>query len=244
MKIISSEKTIEEIIAMNPAATETFNRIGIDYCCGGKVTLAEACKNRGLDTLAIVKMLQGISASKMDSTEAKSCEEMSPSELVDHIEQTHHALLWKELERLDALTDKVARVHGPGDSRLAQVRETFLDLAREISDHMRKEENILFPLIREIQKSPEGFESHCGSVANPIRQMDSEHEDAGIAFLKLRKLTDGFNPPPHACYSYRAMLTGLEEMESNLHEHMRKESLILFPKIIDMEQSKLSKMEI
>ncbi len=243
MSDITLKTTIEEIIERLPASAQVFDRIGVDYCCGGKATLESAAKNRGLNPNEVLQWLTGQSGSTAPNGKEDWGDDRTPTELIEHIEKVYHAKLWEELERLDALTTKVARVHGPSDSRLVQVRDIFLDLERELSDHMRKEEQVLFPLIRQIEASQELVNSHCGSVANPIRQMDAEHDQADIAFLKIRNLTDNYTPPAHACYSYRALLTGLEQMESDLRDHMHQETDVLFPKIIKLEADKFSKIE-
>jgi regulator of cell morphogenesis and NO signaling len=244
MPNISLNTSIEDIIALQPSSAAVFEKMGIDYCCGGKATLQSASISRGLNPDAVLKIITGQTDSSSPQARENWAEDMSPSELVEHIEKVHHAKLWDELDRLDALTTKVAKVHGPADGRLAQVCDIFLDLERELSDHMRKEEQVLFPLIRQIEDSQEPVNSHCGSISNPIRQMDADHDQADIAFLKIRNLTDNYTPPAHACYSYRAMLTGLEQMENDLRVHMHQETNVLFPKIIKLEAAKYSKLEV
>lgn len=155
-----------------------------------------------------------------------------------HIESTHHTYLKTELPRLDLMTEKVARVHGDKDSRLHRVRDAFVALRSELEPHMMKEERILFPIIRSLEASSNRQEFHCGSVANPIRQMESEHDHAGNALSVLNESTDGYTPPDWACNTYRAMLDALKRLESNMHQHVHKENNVLFPKAIQLEQSK------
>ena len=131
---------------------------------------------------------------------------MTLTELVDHIERTHHAYLREELPRLDVMTEKVARVHGDKEPRLRRVREAFVALKAELDRHMMKEERILFPMVRQLEASLSQSEFHCGSVANPIRQMEHEHDQAGEALAIVHNATDGFVPPEWACNTYRAML--------------------------------------
>jgi len=155
--------------------------------------------------------------------------------LADHIEATHHAYLRTELPRLCTLTSKVASVHGDKDVRLAAVRDTLAALAAEMGQHMLKEERILFPMIRQLDASESVPAFHCGSLANPIGQMELEHDQAGAALVQLRALTDGFNPPEWACNTYRAMLDALAHLEQDLHQHVHKENNILFPRAIELE---------
>ena len=163
---------------------------------------------------------------------------MSLTELADHIEQTHHTYLHSELPRLDEMTEKVASVHGERDPRLHQIREIFLALATEMSNHMMKEERILFPMVRQLDASETTPTFHCGSLANPIRQMESEHTQAGSALEDLRELADGYTPPDWACNTYRAMLDALARFDHDLQLHMRKEGEVLFPRALEMENKK------
>ena len=163
---------------------------------------------------------------------------MSLSELTDHIEQTHHVYLRSELSRLDEVTEEVASAHGEKDPRLHRVRDTFLALAAELSNHMMKEELILFPMVRQLDASDEVPMFHCGTLANPIRQMEMEHDQAGSALERLRELTDGFTAPEWAGNTYRALLDALTDLERDLHQHIHKENDVLFPRALEMEQRK------
>jgi len=157
------------------------------------------------------------------------------TELADHIEQVHHTYLKAELPRLDAMTEKVLEVHGESDPRLADVRRAFVGLHQELSSHLMKEEQILFPMIRQLESSSHVPAFHCGSVANPIRQMEYEHDSAGKALAVMRASTDDYRPPEWACNTYRAMLDGLKQLEWDLHQHIHKENNVLFPKAIRRE---------
>jgi regulator of cell morphogenesis and NO signaling len=215
MSRITLESTIETILAEAPESAGVFEKMGIDYCCGGKATLAKACAGRGLDPEAVLSALQGGRPGAEEDAAVPDAEAMTAADLADHIERVHHAFLWDTLDSLNALTMKVAAVHGSRDARLIDLRNVYIDLARELSDHMLKEEQILFPMIRRLQDSAGPQQFHCGSVGNPIRKMDMDHEEATAALFRIRNLTDGFVPPPTACYSYRKMLSGLEAMEKD-----------------------------
>jgi regulator of cell morphogenesis and NO signaling len=238
MQHISAKTTIEEIVASNPASAEVFEKIGIDYCCGGKTFLETACTLRGLSLEFVLSLLNQNHKSPQSAFLSDSIETMSLNQLVNHIESTHHILLRKELERLSALTLKVAKVHGPNDSRLVEVNALFLQFSNDLLDHMDKEEGILFPLICEIEMSPFALSAHCGSVVNPINHLNFEHTQAEKSLKYLRDLTDNFTPPSHACFSYRSMLTGLAAMDLDLREHMDIETRLLFPKVIQLELSR------
>jgi regulator of cell morphogenesis and NO signaling len=224
-------------VAEKPQRSRVFEALKIDYCCGGKVSLEEACRKRRLDPEEVVRMIRDSDADAGPSPMADA-DAMTLSELADHIEQTHHAFLRDELPRLDFMTDKVARVHGDHDPRLHRVRAAFVDLRRELEPHMMKEERILFPMVRQLEASGSGPEPHGGTVANPIRQMEHEHDQAGEALAILREATDDFVPPEWACNTYRAMLDALQRLEGDMHIHVHKENNVLFPKAIELEASR------
>ena len=237
MLTLDIKQTVGQFVRENPNCARVFEQLQIDYCCGGKVPLIAACEKRGVDTREVLKLLANCSDSDLASDQIDA-DKLSLTELCDHIESTHHAYLKTELPRLDLMTEKVARVHGDKDSRLHRVRDAFVSLRSELEPHMMKEERILFPIIRSLETSSTRQEFHCGSVANPIRQMESEHDHAGSALSVLNESTDGYTPPDWACSTYRAMLDALKRLESNMHQHVHKENNVLFPKAIQLEQSR------
>ncbi|MHB0960384.1 MAG: iron-sulfur cluster repair di-iron protein [Pirellulaceae bacterium] len=230
------QSTVGDLVKERPARSRIFEKLRIDYCCGGKLSLADACAKRAHDPHTVLEQIQASDAQAASAdAELIDADALSLTDLAAHIEQTHHSYLRSELPRLDAMTQKVYQVHGETESRLAEVRRAFLALYQELSSHMMKEEQILFPMIRQLE-SAEGMPAfHCGSVANPIRQMESEHESAGDALTILRDSTDGYCPPEWACNTYRAMLDGLAHLEWDLHQHIHKENNVLFPKAIRLE---------
>lgn len=239
MQDISKDSTVEQIMAGMPSSSDIFEAFGIDYCCGGKATLEAACANRGLDTGVLLARLQaraGFSAPA--AQEPARDESISLTELANRIETGYHAKLWQDMERLDALTAKVAMVHGGKDARLGEIRAEFKQLAANLSEHMVQEERVLFPLIRRMDSADPGPFSHLGSLAVTIRKMSSDHEHADAALQRIRELADGYAPPEYACFSYRAMLSGLEGMENAFREHMQLEHGILLPKALKLEEAK------
>ena len=234
MQTLDAKTTVGNFVRDNPDRARVFESLRIDYCCGGKVSLDQACKKRGLDVTAVLQRLEqcdqsGRSESLIDA------DSMTLTELADHIEATHHAYLKEELPRLDSMTEKVARVHGEHEPRLAQTRQAFLALKAELEPHMMKEERILFPIIRQLEQADGPLQFHCGSVANPIRQMEHEHDQAGSALEILSESTDRYTPPEWACNTYRAMIDSLAKLEKDMHHHVHKENNVLFPKAIRME---------
>lgn len=230
------QTAVGDIVKQRPARSRVFEKLQIDYCCGGKLPLAEACQKREIDPRDVLRELEESDAQPgPDEARPVDADAMSLAELVDHIERTHHEYLKAELPRLDGLTQKVLDVHGKHDPRLADVRRAFVALREELVGHMMKEEQVLFPIVRQLESATAMPAFHCGSVANPIRQMEYEHDNAGQALATLSELTDGYQPPEWACNTYRAMLDGLKQLEWDLHQHIHKENNVLFPKAMDLE---------
>ena len=226
--------TVGQVVARRPSLSRVFERAGVDYCCGGKRTLAEACRQKGLDSHALLAELEQAAAEPEDGALVDAAT-MTLTQLADHIEQAHHGYLRREFARLEFLTNKVATVHGESDPRLRRIHEVFLQFQAELQAHMMKEEVVLFPLIRQLEMTEALPEFHCGSIANPIRQMEHEHHGAGDALEQFRALTDEFTPPGWACNTYRAMIDALAELERDMHQHVHKEDNVLFPKALALE---------
>ncbi len=235
---LSGQATVGELVKANPNRSRLFEQLQIDYCCGGGVPLGEACVKRGLDVQTVLQQIEQADLQAVDDGTIVDADAMSLTELVDHIEQTHHQYMKSELPRLDAMTEKVYEVHGDAEARLADVRRAFEGLFEELSQHMMKEEQILFPMIRQLESSTDLPAFHCGSVANPIRQMEFEHDNAGNALAVLRQSTDDYLVPEWACNTYRAMLDGLRQLEGDLHQHIHKENNVLFPKAVRLESER------
>lgn len=233
MPTIGIHDTVGDIVTHNPGLARVFEDLRIDYCCGGQRPLAEACQAAGVDAEEVVGRL--VAAAQGPSGAEPDVAAMSLTGLAGHIEATHHEFLRRELPRLRRLTDKVAAVHGETDPRLGEVRGRLHLLADELESHMWKEEEILFPLIRQLDRTSGPVASGCGSLAGPIRQMESEHDAAGDLLGDLRRLTDDYVAPEWACNTYRTTLAGLEELELDLHRHIHKENSVLFPRALAEE---------
>lgn len=225
------------LVAEQPLRAAVFDRFGIDFCCGGKQTLEHACQRAGLATESVIAVLEENDANAVLQDTPDSLLNASLTELTNHIEQTHHAYLKTELPRLESLARKVARVHACKDSRLVEVEAVFSAMKQEIEQHTMKEENILFPYIRQLDRGQCLSKAPFGSVENPVRCMESEHNDTGEALLKLRYLTDQYLAPEGACTSWLALLAGLAHLDQDLRTHIHKENSILFPKAIQAENA-------
>lgn len=236
MNTTFEEKTVGELVTERPGRSRVFESLGIDYCCGGKKSLRDACEKKGVPLDDVAARLEAADAVGAGGEEVDVAS-MELDELVDHIIATHHAYLRQELPRLAQMTEKVAKVHGESDERLAQTRDVFEKMRLELESHMMKEEKVLFPAVKQLANAPARPQFPFGSLANPMNAMEHEHDDAGGALAQLRNLTDGFTPPDWACNTYRAMLDGLRELEHDLHQHIHKENNVLFPKALKVEAS-------
>lgn len=220
--------SIGQLVADAPERAHIFEELGIDYCCGGNQSLAQACHAQDLDPATVVRMLDAISPATTDST--KTDWTVKPLEsLIDHIVATHHEFLRRELPRLQERLAKATRVHAGDVEWLSPVHELFEALKRELEQHMESEEEYVFPAIRTLAKGrilPDG--STLDTTA--FEQMIAEHDDAGAMLERLRTLTNDYTPPDGACSTFHAALDGLRELEADMHRHVHKENNILFPR--------------
>ncbi|GIW82910.1 MAG: iron-sulfur cluster repair di-iron protein [Gemmatales bacterium] len=237
MTTTESQVPVGQLVAERPAAAAVLERAGIDYCCSGKRTLADACRDKGIDAQQLLAEIaaEEEQAKLRDQGQHVNWLDRSLTEMCDHIEQTHHVYLKSELPRLGELIEKVVAAHAERHPELTEVRRTFAALRAELEPHMMKEERVLFPAIRQLEQSRRAMAFPFGSIGNPIRVMMDEHDVAGDALKQLRTLTGDFAAPEDACNSYRAMLDAFKNLESDLHQHIHKENNILFPRALALE---------
>lgn len=231
--------TVGDIVVQYPQLRQTLEQLGLDYCCGGKRPLAEAAEAAGQPWPAVEAALQ-VALVQQPSPNSTDWSSAPLGKLIDHIVDTHHHFMKEQLPRLDGLLEKVERAHGAHHGgMLAELRKAYSAIRSELEAHLMKEEQILFPLIKQTEAFLAGTGpkpvSHCGSVANPIRQMEIEHDDAGNELAAMRKLTDGYTLPADACPTFAALYDGLAAMEDDLHQHIHLENNILFPKGVAQE---------
>jgi regulator of cell morphogenesis and NO signaling len=234
---VSPETPVGAIVAERLGRARVFDRLGIDYCCHGATPLAEACALRSLDFDRVVSELaeSDISNANDDEPDRVDFAAMTAGELADHVVETHHAYLRRELPRLSDLIDKVAAAHGTRHPELDDLRETFAGLREELESHLLKEERVLFPLVKQLEAARSPFPIHCGTIGNPILVMRHEHDDAGAALERMRVLTGDYQAPPDGCTSFQILYEGLARLEADLHRHIHKENNILFPKAAALE---------
>jgi regulator of cell morphogenesis and NO signaling len=241
---VIAEKTVRELALENPAATRVFEKLGIDYCCGGNKSLAESCRaaklpmDQVLDALEVAE--QSARAARVAQND-RNWQTEPLADLVAHIKNTHHKYTRDEIARLGPLFDKVCSVHGKNHPELFDVRNSFRALADELAMHLMKEEMVLFPYVVRMEESviqkepilPPPF----GSVQNPISMMEHEHDSAGNALRAMRQGSSGYAPPTDACVSYQTLYQALADFEADLHQHIHLENNILFPRAIAMERT-------
>lgn len=223
---------VGRLVTEYPAIARVFEQLGIDYCCQGRHTLSDACVQRGLN---LNEILTQISQTGLESSDS-AWKELGPSELADHIVAVHHAYLRTEFPRLAQIFMKVIGAHGDRHPELIEAQRVFLELRKELEQHMQKEERVLFPIVRDLANSRRG-PLHCGSVSNPIRAMEHEHDVAGELLRDVRRLTNEFVPPADACPTFRVLLVGLLAFEQDLHLHIHKENNVLFPLAAELERA-------
>lgn len=228
-------KTVGELVAERPDRSRVFEALGIDYCCGGKKTLEQACGNNGVDPAKVIAQLQE-SETAPDTSEQVNWLHAPMRLLIEHILSTHHAYLKTELPRLSGLVEKVASRHSTKEPRLTELSGVYAGLRGELEMHMMKEEQILFPAIVQMETTNAKPSLGCGFLGGPIGVMEAEHDSAGEALAAIRTLTGQFTAPDWACNTFRALWDALQKLEGDLHEHIHKENNILFPRALEMEQ--------
>lgn len=236
---ISAAKTVKDLVMEMPGATRILDGWGIDYCCGGNELLEDACARAGISVDQLVTAVQSNAAPA--SAERKDWRFESLTNLANYILEKHHTFTRDEMERLTSLLSKVCSVHGQNHPELIQIQHVFSSLRNELTAHMYKEEQILFPYIFQLDKAvsqgrPAPF-SPFGTVQNPIRMMMFEHDNAGAMLRELRDLSERYTVPPDGCASFRLLYEGLEGFEQDLHQHIHLENNLLFPRAIELEGS-------
>lgn len=239
---ISPEQTVRELVVNYPALRPQLEKLGVDYCCGGLRPLSDAVRSAGLEWGAVESALKQVWSSAQSETPSVNWNEASLSVLTDHIVEKHHTFTKEQLLRLDELLKKVQRAHGDRHGELLnRLRELFDGLDAELSEHLMKEEQILFPAVKGIDAFVSGIGArpivHCGTIENPIRQMMLEHDHAGDVLADIRKLTGNYQLPADACQTFAALYDGLQALEADLHEHIHLENNILFPKSAAQEEA-------
>lgn len=230
---ITPDTYVATLATRHPGTLRVFQRHGIDFCCGGKRPLAEACAEHDLDFSALQEELTRAMTPNDDD---RNWDEAPLGELVDHIVERYHLRLREDLPRLRAMAEKVLSVHGETHPDvLPDLAATFRRLQAEMESHTQKEEMALFPHIRHMDEP--GREGSAPPLDDPIAMMEAEHTEVAQALAHLRDLTDGFEPPKGACTTFRGLYHGLAELEADTHRHIHLENNVLFPRALELARS-------
>ena len=224
---IDPSMTLGEIVTLRPSLAADLERRGLDYCCHGGRTLAEAAHQAGLDAQIVADEL---SAAHVGEPAAEWAS-LGPVELVDHIESLHHGYLWAELPRISALVDKILTVHGDRHPELAEVQRLYEELRADLEPHLAREEQELFPMIRRLAATTGEPGSDTSALATQIDALAVEHETVGDLLDALNRVTSGYTTPADGCASYNACYRALADLEADTHLHVHKENNLLFPAV-------------
>jgi len=227
--------TVAELAISNPGAIPELERLGIDFCCGGNATVADACRRAGVRPEQLLALV-----AQADRPEGRAWEKEPLSALVRFILETHHVYTREAIASLPPLAAKVRGRHGEAHPETRVVETLATRLADDLAPHMMKEEQVLFPYVLGLEEAalrggPRPA-SCFGSARNPVRMMMAEHDAAGEILRRLRAATSGYALPPDACASFQALYSGLQRLESDLHRHIHLENNVLFPRAIRLEE--------
>lgn len=226
----SLKTPIGEIVSNDFRTAELFNKAGMDFCCGGNITLEEACKQEGLDPNEFMEKINAI----MEQPErpGQNFSQWSLDFLCDYIINTHHKFVREALPDLEVYTEKIASVHGENHRELTEVADLFAQIAKELKQHMEKEEEVLFPAIKSaLYNQPEKYRA---IISDEITRMAGEHEFAGGAMDKINRITNRYELPEDACNTYSVCFKMLALFEDDLHIHVHLENNILFKKALEL----------
>lgn len=231
--------TVRDIALEAPATVRVFEEFKIDYCCGGRRSIEDACAAAGVDPEKLSGRINEIIAKANETSDGPQPEQMGPSELIGYILGRHHVFTANEIERLTPLMSKVVTRHGEAHRELFELQTVFTALTDSLVPHMRKEENVLFPYIQElaaaVRQGVSAPHAHFGTVRNPVRTMMMEHDADGERLARMRAITGDYRLPPGACPSFTALYSGLEDLERDLHRHIHLENNVLFPAAAELE---------
>lgn len=243
---VNATTRVRELVLEIPGALRFFEKVKIDYCCGGERTLEEACAARGLSVETVLRSLDEMQKTKANSEEFTNWKSLPLSQLTRHIVDRHHAYTREQLALLGPLLEKVKSVHAERHSELIRLQSFFQALEEDLTMHMAKEERVLFPYIEEMEAAAQ---AHLplpvplfGTVQNPIRMMLLEHDAAAGILSEIREATQDFALPEDVCLSFQSLYRELQALEQDLHQHIHLENNVLFPRAAQLE-GKVGRLE-
>lgn len=228
---------VGDVVATDFRTAAVFQQFGIDFCCGGRRSIADACRGAGVDPDAILSALEALRPEDASRDDVAS---WPIGRLVSHILETHHVYIRESIPVISRYLEKLVSVHGTRHPELSRIENAFRQMSRDLGPHLMKEEHVLFPYIAELQAWAEARDSGprsspFGSVGNPIRMMEREHEEVGTEMRLIRELTSDFTLPEDGCTTYRVCFSELLRFEQDLHRHVHLENNVLFPKVLALE---------
>jgi regulator of cell morphogenesis and NO signaling len=235
----NESSTVGSFVAADYRAASVFSKYGIDFCCNGGIPISEACDKKKIDIPQLLSELQ--TATSDQQTESVNYQAWPADLLADFIEKKHHRYVKAQIPVIEQFLYKLCKVHGGRHPELFEITEKFTQSASELTSHMHKEENILFPIIRRMTdaslsaKENETVGLTTGSIDNPIRVMMMEHETEGARFRDIALLSNNYQAPADGCTTYRVAFEMLKDFEQDLHHHIHLENNILFPAAIRLE---------
>jgi regulator of cell morphogenesis and NO signaling len=237
--MLNTKTSVRELALGIPGATRIFEKMGIDYCCGGAASLENACASAGITADAVVRALDEAGRDQSQADDLKDWQTAPLSELIDHILEKYHVFTRQELTKLDALLVKVCSAHGEHHPELLRLHSLFRSLNEDLTIHMMKEERVLFPYIVRLEgaeaKGEPALMPPFGTVRNPVRMMSLEHDNAGELLGEMRRESSDYTVPADGCVSYQTLYKALAEFEEDLHRHIFLENSLLFPRAVEME---------
>ena len=229
-QIDNKELTIGEIVAIDFRAASIFKEAGIDFCCGGKKNLKQACREKGIDPTLIESEL--IKLESTPQSQANDYNNWELGSLCDYIVNTHHKFVLKTLPQLVTYTEKIASVHGERHPELFEVSNLFAIINKELLQHLNNEEEVLFPAIK--RAIANNSSEAKALIISEIKRMSGEHELAGGTMDKINEITNGYKVPANGCSTYQVTFKLLQQFEDDLHIHVHLENNIIYPKALNL----------
>ena len=236
--IVEKENTIGDLVTKNFQSARVFEEFGLDYCCGGKKSINQACKDKGIDENLVIEKLSRL---EEDNSSSSHYGDWDAGFLADYIVNNHHRYIRKNIPSIENHLQKVISAHGERNPEVVKVGEQFKIMKDDLLMHMSKEEKMLFPYIHKLYLAKNNSQvisvPPFGKVQNPIKVMEEEHQQAGDDMAKISKLTNNYTPPNNSCGTFRVLYSELKDFEKDLHVHVHLENNILFPKAMELEYS-------
>jgi regulator of cell morphogenesis and NO signaling len=229
-QILLEKLTVGEIVANDFRTSSVFKKAGIDFCCGGKQSFSDACKEKEIDPDQLKNEILQVTEEPVN--EFMNFKNWDPVFLSEYIVNTHHKFVLKNLPELVFYTQKIANVHGDHHSELIEIAQLFEKINAELLQHLKNEEEVLFPAIKEVLNT--NSKKSKDTINSEINRMLGEHDFAGGAMDKINVISKGYKVPEDGCNTYKVAFKLLERFEDDLHTHVHLENNILFPKALEL----------